>query len=106
MDNDKINKDEYDKICPKGSRSGILYGNPKIHKQVVDNLLKFRPILSTINTPGCNLAKFLIPTLEPLTHNEFTIKDSFSFGKEMAIYMKVHCIWLVLTLSLYSLTSH
>ena len=24
---------------------------------------------------------FLIPILEPLTHNEFTVKDSFSFAK-------------------------
>ena len=69
LDNDKISKDEYDKICPKGSRPGILYGNPKIHKPVVDNLPKFRPILSAINTPGYNLAKFLIPILEALTHN-------------------------------------
>ena len=44
-------------------------------------MLKFRPILSPINTPGYNLARFLIPILEPLTHNEFTIKDSFSFAK-------------------------
>ena len=44
LDNDKISKDEYEKICPKGSRPGILYGNPKIHKPVVNNLPKFRPI--------------------------------------------------------------
>ena len=86
LDNDKISKDEYDKICPKGSRPGILYGNPKIHKPVVDNLPKFRPILSAINTAGYNLAKFLIPILEPLTHNEFTIKDSFSFAKDITTY--------------------
>ena len=41
LDNDKISKDEYDKICPKRSRLGILYGNPKTHKPVVDNLRKF-----------------------------------------------------------------
>ena len=69
LDNDKISKDEYDKICPKGSRPVILYGNPKIHQPVVDNLPKFRPILSAINTPGYNLAKFLIPILEPLIMN-------------------------------------
>ena len=28
LDNDKISIDGYDKICPKGSRPGILYGNP------------------------------------------------------------------------------
>ena len=83
---DKIGKEGYDKICPEGSRPGILYGNPKIHKPVVDNLPKFRPILSAINTPGYNLAKFLIPILEPLTHNEFTIKDSFSFAKDITTY--------------------
>ena len=47
---------------------------------------KFKPILSAINTPGYNLAKFLIPTLEPLTQNEFMVKDSFSFAKEIRNY--------------------
>ena len=70
-------------ICP---RPGIFFGNPKIHKPVVNNLPKFRPILSAINTPGYNLATFLIPMLEPLPHNEFTIKDSFSFAKEITRY--------------------
>ena len=32
LDNDKVSKDEYDKICPKGSIPRILYENPKIHK--------------------------------------------------------------------------
>ena len=64
----------------------MLYGNPRIHKRIVDNLPKFGPILSAINTPGYNIATFLIPILEPLTHNEFTIKDSFSFAKEITTY--------------------
>ena len=59
---------------------------PKVHKPVVDNMPKFRPIISAINTPGYNLAKFLIPILEPLTYNEFTVKDSFSFAKEITKY--------------------
>ena len=28
----------------------------------------------------------MIPFLEPLTHNEFTVKDSFSFAKEITKY--------------------
>ena len=56
LDNEKSSKDGYDKVCPKGSRPGILYGNPKIHKLVVNNLSKFRPVLSAINTYGYNLA--------------------------------------------------
>ena len=47
---------------------------------------RFRPILPIVNTPGWNLAKFLIPILEPLTHNKCTIKDSFSFAKEITTY--------------------
>ena len=86
LDNDKISKDEYGKICPKGSRPGILYVNLKIHKPVVDNLPKLKSILAAISTPRYNLAKFLIPILEPLTHKEFTIKDSFSFAKDITTY--------------------
>ena len=66
-DNDKISKDEYDKICPKGSRPEVLLWQSKIHKPVANNLPKFRLILSAINTPAYNLATFLIPMLEPLT---------------------------------------
>ena len=85
-DNEKISKDELLKISPIGSRPGILYGNPKVHKPVVDNMPKFRPILSAINTPGYNLAKFLIPILEPLTHNEFTANNTFSFATAITSY--------------------
>ena len=81
--NDKISKDEYDRSCPKGSRPEILYGNPKINKPVVNNLPKFQPILSVINTAGYNIAKFLILLLEPFTHNEYTIQDPFNFAKEI-----------------------
>ena len=38
-------------------------------------------MLYAINTPKHYIAKFLIPILEPLTHNEFAIKDSFNFDK-------------------------
>ena len=54
LDNDKVSKDEYGKIFPKGSRPGILYVNPKIHKPVVDNLPKLQPIVSATSTPRYN----------------------------------------------------
>ena len=41
LNNDKISKDEYVKMCPKGYRPDVFSGNPKIHKPVVNNLLKF-----------------------------------------------------------------
>ena len=57
-DNNKISKDKLLKIFPVGSRPGILYGNPKVHKLVVDNMPKFRPILSSISTLDIILQNF------------------------------------------------
>ena len=81
-----MSKDEFLKICPVGSKPGILYSKSKVHKPVVDNMPKFRPILSAINTPEYNLGKFWIPFVEPLTHNQFNVKDSFSFAKKITKY--------------------
>ena len=36
-----------------------------------------------IQTPTYNLAKFLVPILNPLTKNEYTVKDSFQFAEEI-----------------------
>ena len=66
-----------------GSPFGILYVLVKVHKIVTDILPSFRPILSAIGTPTFRLAKFLFPILEPLTTNECTIKDSFTFAEEL-----------------------
>ena len=68
-------KSEYLKICPRGSKSGIFYGQAKVHKPVENNCPYFRPILSAIDTPTYDLAKFLILILEPLTENEYTVHD-------------------------------
>ena len=57
-DNNKISKDKLLKIFPVGSRPGILYGNPNVHKLVVDNMPKFRPILSSISTLDIILQNF------------------------------------------------
>ena len=58
-------------------RFGILYGLCKVHKQLVDNCPSFRPITSTIKTPTYNIAKFLVPLLEPITTNMYTVKNRF-----------------------------
>ena len=70
-------------LSPSGSRPGIMYGLAKVHKIVTDGLPSFRAILSTIGTPTNKLAKFLVPMLEPLTTNQYTIKDSFTFAEEL-----------------------
>ena len=50
---------EFKSICPIGISTcpGILYGLSKVCKIVIDNIPKFRPILSTIGTPVYKLAK-------------------------------------------------
>ena len=80
---DSLSDKQYKKIKAVGSKPGILYGLCKVHKAVADVCLPFRPILSAIGTPTYKIAKFLVPILSSLTTNEYTIKDSFSFAKEI-----------------------
>ena len=70
-------------IKPVGTWPGTTYGLYKVHKQEVDGCSPFRPILSALQTPTYNLAKFLVPILDPLTKNEYTVKDSFHFAEEI-----------------------
>ena len=79
----KISEDEFKSICPIGTRPGILYGQPKVHKTVINSIPQFRPILSAINIPVYKLAKYLVPILSPLTVNDYTVKDSFTLAKEV-----------------------
>ena len=43
----------------------------------------FRSILSAIKSPCYNIVKHLVPILEPITINQFTVKNSFEFAKEV-----------------------
>ena len=42
---EKISEKEFDSICLVETMPKLLYGNPKVHKRVVKNNPKFRPIL-------------------------------------------------------------
>ena len=81
-----LTKKEYVSLYPTGSRPGKLYGSVKVHKLITDNCPSFRPILSAIGTctRTYTLVKFLVPILSPLTVNEFTVHDAFSFAEEVA----------------------
>ena len=70
-----ISDSVYHDLFPTGSTPGILYGLPKVRKANCP----VRPILSAIGTYNHKLAKFLVPIPQPLTSNQFTVKDSFSF---------------------------
>jgi hypothetical protein len=79
FDKGVFNKDDYTKLHASGSGPGILYGLPKIHKSSVP----LRPIIAAYNTPSFNLAKFLVPILEDLTINEFSVKNSYSLYDDL-----------------------
>jgi hypothetical protein len=65
-------------LNPIGSRSGIMYGLPKLHKPN----FQLRPIISAVGTHSYKLAKFLVPLLRPFSTNTFTINDTITFVKE------------------------
>ena len=66
----------YKKIYPCGSKTGVLYGLPKIH--IKENQL--RPIISAIGTYTHHLAKYLVEVLS-LEFNDqtFMLRDTFDF---------------------------
>ena len=83
VDCNSMSKEMRKFVKPVGTRPGIMYGNCKVHKQQVDGCPPFQPILLTLQTPTYNLAKFLVPILNPLTKNQYTVKDSFQFAEEI-----------------------
>nr|XP_027215931.1 uncharacterized protein LOC113808661 [Penaeus vannamei] len=74
-----ININTYNSFMTSGSRPGVLYGLPKVHKPNIP----LRPIISSIGTFNYNTAKFLVPIISPLTSNQYTIDNSTSFVKEI-----------------------
>ncbi|XP_037772658.1 uncharacterized protein LOC119568271 [Penaeus monodon] len=74
-----INENTYNFLSTSGSRPGLLYGLPKVHKPNIP----LRPIISSIGTFNYNIAKFLVPIISPLTANQYTIENSTSFANEI-----------------------
>ena len=66
----------YDKIRPKSAKLARAHGLPKIHK-LFENIPSFRPIIDTTGTTHYSVGKYLSELLNPLTHNDYSLKDSF-----------------------------
>lgn len=75
--NGHISREIYDEIRPVGSTRPRMYGVPKIHKD--GNPL--RPILSMVNAPQHQMAKWLTRVLQPVVqkYSQHVIKDTFEF---------------------------
>jgi hypothetical protein len=73
---DGIKTEVYRRICPCGSKAGVMYGLPKIHKDGAP----IRPIISAVGTYNYKLAKYLDVILKPLLDNsKYMLKDTFDF---------------------------
>ena len=82
---DNAISDELYKLAPTGSRPGILYGLPKVHKPYVS----LRPTVSSINSHSFPLVKFLVPLLHPISTNQYTTHDDNEIV--MAIVLMLLC---------------
>ena len=80
---DIVDKKFYDKLCPVGSHFAILYGLAQVHKKLINNCPPLKPILSAIGTPTYNITVFLVPIVKPLTINDYTLKDTFEFSRDI-----------------------
>ena len=67
---------------PRFAQIGRAHGLPKTHKKFED-LPPFRPIVDTTNTPYYDIAKFGANLLNPLTLNDFTVKDLFDAANKI-----------------------
>ncbi|XP_069989664.1 uncharacterized protein [Penaeus vannamei] len=74
-----IDASTYNFLSTSGSKPGLLYGLPKVHKPNIP----LRPIISSIGTFNYNTAKFLVPIISPLTTNQYTIENSTAFANEI-----------------------
>jgi hypothetical protein len=72
---DRFSETEHSKINPCGSRAGVLYGLPKIHKDGTP----IRPIISAVKTYNYGLAKHLDNILKPLVNDTYMLKDTYDF---------------------------
>ena len=58
VDSNSMSKEMCKFLKPVETRPGIMYGNCKVRKQQVDGYLPFCPILSALQNPTYNVAKF------------------------------------------------
>ena len=85
FNNNYLSKENSKFLKSVGSKPGILYSLRKIHKcnSFTNDIPPFRTILSAIGTTTYNLAKFFVLIIKEFTVNEYTVRHSFSFCKEI-----------------------
>ena len=72
----EISECDHKHLRPTFAHFVRAHGLPKTHK-TFQSIPKFRPIIDTTNTPHYNVGKFLASLLNPLTLNQYSLRDSF-----------------------------
>jgi hypothetical protein len=65
---------------PSGFRAGVMYGLPKIHK----NVSPMRPIISAVKTYNYELAKYLDQVLKPFIDKTYMLVDTYDFVNKVS----------------------
>ena len=73
----EITEFEKKAMQPKFAQIARAHGLPKIHKPF-EHIPKFRPTIDTTNTPYYGISKFLSNLRNPLTENQYVVKDLFT----------------------------
>ena len=87
--NEIVTEAEKKLMRPMSAQFDGTNGLLTIHK-VFANIHKFYPIIDTTNTPYYKTVQYLSPLLQPLTINDYTLKDSFdAISKIKSIPLKM-----------------
>ena len=72
----EISGEVYQEIRSKNAKIARAHGLPKVHKSF-DRVPNFRPIIDRVGSTHCNVGKYITKLLNPLTQNEYSLKDTF-----------------------------
>ena len=72
----EIDEEEFKAMFPKNAKIGRAHGTAKVHKEF-ERIPPLRPIVDTIGSTHYGVGKFITKLLNPLTQNQYALKDSF-----------------------------
>ena len=78
----EITEAEYKIMYPQNAKIGRAHGSAKVHKEF-ERIPPLRPIIDTIGSTHYGVGKFITTLLNPLTANEYNLKDSFEAAERI-----------------------
>ena len=78
----EITEADYKMMYPKNAKIGRAHGSAKVHKEF-ERIPPLRPIVDTIGSTHYGVGKFITSLLNPLTQNEYHLKDSFDAAEKI-----------------------